>query len=1380
LSRKLTAASNYTLHGPVISTSLGLEGRDEARVVDAASGTVYFVNPGFTTNYGSVSALNESGSLLELLEGGNLPTGKKEYYRGGMAINEESGEVYVSEENGQIVVWDGVVVPDIITGPPANIGHTEATLTGHVDPVGGGPVTGCTFQYAPASTFNEIDEATIMGATGGTFRLYVGEYSDPVPFDATAAQVQSAIEATQVIGPGGVAVSGAPGGPYTVEFVGPAGNQKIGFFVSYREGLTPEGAKAETSRVQGAGEGWESAGSASCEPPSTSEATDVEAQVGGLTTGMEYRYRLLASNANGTNIGTDGLVTPQPSLVFTGEATNIDRAGATLNGTVDPEGLETTYYFQYGKTTGYGGFSTAPPGAPVGSTEAGAKPLSAPVTGLEPGATYHYRIVAENSKGKSVGVDRTFTVAPAVSDLSTDPASEIHRTDVTLNGTLDPDGLETHYYFEYGKTKLYSSETAAPPGDSVSDTSPGDKQVGSLIEGLVPETTYHYRIVASNSYGTTYGSDRTVTTLPAVKDLATGAATEVRTTEATLNGTLDPDGYQTSFYFEWGKTKGYGHTMPAPPGQDAGSAPGATPVSAALQSLEPKTTYHFRLVGVNGFGETFGEDRAFSTPSAPSIEGVYSSGVSADGAELKARIDPNGFQTSYRFEYGTSAEYGQSAPLPDATLPSSEGSQQVTVAISGLQPVTYHFRLVAENEWGTTRSEDQSFNFNPPQCPNAGVRQQTGSAYLPDCRAYEIVSAARAGGAALVPEGPTSPSANNRFAYGGEINAIPGSGEPVNGGYPFPVADLYVASRSSTGWGTRYVGLSGKETIEQGGIPGGGIGGPAGILTGSSMDRILTWNRAAGARSYAPYVWDNEGNGHGRLPTNLGEVSGASALPAEGGFEGDGMPSADFSHYAFSSDDLAFAPGGQTSAPGSAYDNNLQTGAVELISKTATGADIPQDGTAGQPGEYIRFPSVSEDGSHILMSTAAPGGNVHLYLRVNDALTYEPSMGSDEVNHGVHFDGMSADGSEVFFTTAVQMTPGDHDTSADLYRWSENGGAPQLTRLSTGTEGSGDTDECNPGWTSKCDVEVVPTDTHQRSGAGEPLQPIDSALASQSGEIYFYSPETLEGSRGTPGNRNLYVYRNGAPQFVASLGSLGGASRINVAPDGSHMAFITTSKLASYDNAGHAEMFTYAPQGRTLICVSCKPDGSPPTSDVQGSLNGIFMADDGRAFFSTADALAPRDANGISDVYEYVEGQPQLISSGTSDQAGSENQPVGLVGVSADGTNAFFATYQTLVPQDENGALYKFYDARVNGGFPYAAPPAPCAAADECHGEGGSAPQSLQSGTAASLFGGNFVEEAKPRRKAHHHRKRKAHRRKHKRHHRRHGRARRHQRGARG
>lgn len=155
------------------------------------------------------------------------------------------------------------------------------------------------------------------------------------------------------------------------------------------------------------------------------------------------------------------------------------------------------------------------------------------------------------------------------------------------------------------------------------------------------------------------------------------------------------------------------------------------------------------------------------------------------------------------------------------------------------------------------------------------------------------------------------------------------------------------------------------------------------------------------------------------------------------------------------------------------------------------------------------------------------------------------------------------------------------------------------------------------------------------------------------------------------------------------------------------------------------------------------------------------MTNDGRTFFSTADPLVAQDTDGIRDVYEYVEGRPQLISSGTGAKevgatvGGTGLSKVGLIGVSANGTDAYFSTFDSLVARDHNGGSLKFYDARTGGGFPEFPSASPCEAADECTGRESSSSPSPQNGTGALVTGGNLT----PGRATHRH-KRKGHKRK--------------------
>ncbi len=1000
----------------------------------------------------------------------------------------------------------------------------------------------------------------------------------------------------------------------------------------------------------------------------------------------------------------------------TGEPTS----DTAVSGTADPAGAGDIVdcYFEWGtEADAYGNTEPCEEALPI----AGPEEVHATLPGLSPETTYHYRLVLKTASPGSVGFGADREITPhRVSRLHTDPATNLTRATADLHGSFEGTGLDTRYFFEWGLTNAYGNQTPADPADAGVTTGP--TSVPGQVTGLTAVTTYHYRVVAENSLGTSLGQDETFTTTEAIKSLTTAAAADIAPTTATLNGVIDPDGLATTFYFEYGKTAAYGLTAPAPPGDPVGStAPGDTPVSAGVTELEPGTIYHYRVVGVNTTGSTHAsDDQAFTTPQAPSIESFTSTNVQADSAELIGRINPNGEQTAYYFEYGLTPEYGSKAPVPDGVIAAGTVTQQVIVPLQELPRGTYHFRLTAQSKWGTTTTGDQTFTFYPSACPNSHLRQQTGAGYLPDCRAYELVSPGNVGSTVLFPQGPTSPVASSpsRFGYNGAGGVIPGSGDPqaVN-------ADVYIATRTETGWDTKYVGIRGNEGTETGGPPDV-FGGAEGVYWNLAMDKIIDWDEGqqgysccGAVGSFAPYVWDADNQPLGRLPTNVHDIPKALADVTQGGFVGDVKPSPDFDHYFFSSNNMAFADGGLTTGPGSAYDNNLETGEVTLVSKTPQGGDIPRD--AGGASEYIRFPGVSTNGSHILMSTEAPASETHLYMTVDDTHHYDVTVGEDGINHGGVFKGMTADGERVYFTARTALTADDKDTSTDLYMWQE-GTPPTITRVSTGT-GSGNTDSCVTTWIAKCGVEVVDINPVNEFG-GRRLKPTDNAVAADSGVIYFYSPELLDNGKGTVGARNLYEYREGRPRYVVTLTGSNVVNRIQVSPDGDHMAFVTRERLTPYDNAGHLMMYSWDPLTRSLLCVSCIPDGTPPKYDIEASRNGLFMSNDGRTFFGSKDPLVEIDTNGLWDTYEYVNNRPQLISSGTDDQDQGYEFHTGLIGVSADGVDVYFSTLETLVPQDTNGPFYKFYDARTGGGFQFSPPPAPCAAADECHGAASESP----------------------------------------------------------
>ena len=182
--------------------------------------------------------------------------------------------------------------------------------------------------------------------------------------------------------------------------------------------------------------------------------------------------------------------------------TSVTCTGATLNGSVNPNGLATTYHFEYGTTVSYG-TNTANVSAGNGSAVVN---VNAPVSGLASGTTYHYRIVAVNSDGTSPGLDMTFT--PCAPMVTTTAATAITMTTATSGGNVTSDGGST-----VTARGVCWATTANPvvTGNHTTDGS-GTGVFTSNLTGLLSNTTYHVRAYATNGTGTFYGDDLVFTT----------------------------------------------------------------------------------------------------------------------------------------------------------------------------------------------------------------------------------------------------------------------------------------------------------------------------------------------------------------------------------------------------------------------------------------------------------------------------------------------------------------------------------------------------------------------------------------------------------------------------------------------------------------------------------------------------------------------------------------------------------------------------------------------------------------------------------------------------------------------------------------------------
>jgi guanyl-specific ribonuclease Sa len=370
---------------------------------------------------------------------------------------------------------------------------------------------------------------------------------------------------------------------------------------------------------------------------------------------------------------------------------------------------------------------------------------------------------------------------------------------------------------------------------------------------------------------------------------------------------------------------------------------------------------------------------------------------------------------------------------------------------------------------------------------------------------------------------------------------------------------------------------------------------------------------------------------------------------------------------------------------------------------------------------------------------------------------------------------MTKDGSKVLFTTTEPLLSQDHDTSADMYMWHEDGNSLQLISQQ---DNLGNDDDCSATWIEKCGVEAMYPRRVIGSEAFDDAARVpgpDDQIAYENGDVYFYSPEDLvPGEVGADGQRNLYLFHNGHLQLVTTFEPGTQVDRVTISGNGSHAAFMTKSSLTSYNAAHHNEVYAYDAARRVMRCASCNPNGTPPMTGetvVTVSESGPFMSDDGRVFFGTKESLVPQDTDGIRDVYEYTEGRPQLISSGTGDRestGGSEqigaffgDLQTGLESVSRDGTNVYFSTFETLVPEDKNGSFLKIYDARTGGGFDFNPDLGECAAADECHGDGTQPPPPAQLATGGSLGASGNLPASGGIAKKKHRKHRKHHKRKH-------------------
>jgi phosphodiesterase/alkaline phosphatase D-like protein len=1027
--------------------------------------------------------------------------------------------------------------------------------------------------------------------------------------------------------------------------------------------------------------------------------------------------------------------------VSTGKASKLSRTTALLKGTINGNGSPAKVGFQYG------GSETLGKSTPSMSAGSGEETVSLMLEGLAAGATYYYRVVGENSNGANYGIVRQFTTQAAVAGVVTGPATGVEPEGATLTGALDPEGSDARYAFEWGTTAAYGHEAPETMSDAGSGT--GSVEASTQLSGLVPNTLYHYRLVAENSFGSTYGADRRFTTSgpPRIESEPTSG---IGHEEATVHARIDPDQLATSYSVEYGETTSYGQQL-AKVGISAGAEP--VTVSATLAGLKLGVTYHFRFVAENGAGQEVGPDQTLRTVASAPVDASFATGIRESEASLHALINPLGHDTTFYFQYGTESCQANPAACADVPLApgddigAGETDHEVTTQLSGLAPqTTYYFRVLASNALGTSEGPEHTF-------VTAGVS-------LPDHRAWEMVTPPDKGSApveALTREGGVILASESGDALTYVVNGA--LGEEAQGNRS-PEWQQVLASRGQSAWSSEDIATpnSKAKSARPGHAPeyqffntnlSEAVDQPAGLGAEPPL--------APGVTQATIYLRDNTAG------TFLAMVSDANTAPRTNFGEERIEPVAatpDLGHVIISS---AVALTGAGATPG-LYE--WAAGTLSQVSVWPNGRPVKAEVELGY--SHTIGNALSNDGSRIVWTTPEEESRLgHLYLRDSarsETVQLDAAQGvAEPIGTGTaQFQTASGDSSRVFFTDKQRLTP---DSTAEA---SQALGKPDLYECEMVIRNG----------KLACLLTDLTVDHNEEEHANVQRQVLGT---SEDGNTVYLiahgvlaSNQSGNGDQARRGANNLFeLHYDGTEWSTRFIATLSGedapeweGNRVadtayltaRVSPNGRYLAFMSAASLTGYDNvdasarangARDEEVYLYDSTAASLRCVSCNPNGERPTGVfdtaeageglglvvdrrevwrghwlagnipgwtahnlVSATIQSRYLSNEGRLYFNSPVQLVPAASNGKEDVYEYEPsgigtcasasgGCVSLISSGDSDRESA------FLEATPDGSNVFFLTESRLLPQDTDTA-FDIYDAReCSETSPCLTPPTP-------------------------------------------------------------------------
>jgi hypothetical protein len=880
-------------------------------------------------------------------------------------------------------------------------------------------------------------------------------------------------------------------------------------------------------------------------------------------------------------------------------------------------------------------------------------------------------------------------------------------------------------------------------------------------------------------------------TLPPVGPLVEPGS-EVATPElrgsATLAATIDPEGSETDYHFEYVEEASFGESGYASASSTKLVSIGSSfndqhvEIHLPVRALAPGATYHWRVVATSSQGTAIGPDHSLVETPAAEIEGPWVASLAATSVTLAARIDPLGANTTYQLEYGTGTSYGHAF---SGNVGEGMDYAQIGYHIQGLAPGTmYHYRVVTSSDVGTNQGADHTFT----------TQLAGGELALPDGRAWELVSPPDKKGALIEVYESSDPT---QAAGDGSAIVYRTTGPMGEGEQGVLFGAHVISKRSAAGWSAR--NISTRRSLPPEGESA------ANLLSADERWPLFSRDLSVGvfeqgsvpipqspdATEQTLYLRDNANGSFLPLETTANVPPGTKFGDGQLAFAA-GTP--DLSHVIFGTR-RALTPEAIAETNSEGRRLNLyewSAGRLQLVNVLSDGKAAEPGVTLGSYEQYggMTARAVSSDGRRIVWKygeIASGAGTATLYVRdMIEQKTFR--IGGARPR----FETMSGDGSKIFYVET------ENGIDGDLY----------LFDAVNGTQ----------------------FDLTAGYGVGEHGARVEPVVmgASEDGSYVYFVAKGVLASGGVSGKDNLYMLHDAEGKwtttYIATLSHEDestwrgrknrsgilvpeGAAVLSrttsrVSPNGRYVAFMSSRPLTGYDNVDAVsgqpdeEVYLYDAVSKRLVCTSCDPTGARPVGvfdsgegllvdrqqawtanasianhwlagNIPGwdSVSSVasyqtrYLSDEGRLFFDSPDALVPQDTNGLEDVYQYepagvgscVSGDPSfnersqgcvsLLSSGIS---ASESA---FMDASENGDDLFFVTASKLTADDYDTS-YDLYDAHVcSAGVPcrrLPVSPPPCTSGDSCKAAPSPQPEIFGPAPSATFSGvGNVVEGVK-------------------------------------